>query len=522
MSKFHSIVSRRDFMKGLGLVSAGAVGAMAAAPAFKDLDEVLSAGAGTRKRAWWIKDVDEPTVDMDWSIIQRVHGGHSTQSAPVVARYVGKDKYNAMTTPTSDKPATRLLNNEPGYRLRDQALSAANGGLMSNMSFTADPAKLGAVGGVIPTCEGDKFGRQKVATPESRGVPKWTGTPEEATAMLRAAMVFFGAMDFGTEEINKKLIGLSGDNTTMADYPNIDKATTMTIKPIEFANQPKFSWDPAKNITYIPDNIHLSTIGYLIPHDLELNRVRPTTLGSTAQTRYRMRRETTTCTQDFLYGLGYQSMADVPYRAMPSGATGALTGLTENSRHSIMTISPTYGAFVGIFDMLTDLELAPTKPIDAGIWRFCQSCGLCADKCPSGSITKKGEAEPSYEVRVSKTTPVDPTLPGMRAGGGEWHKLGRKTYWTDMPTCQLYVRSVAVCNRCWGNCVFSGANGALVHEVVKATAGTTGIFDSFFAGMHDKFGYNLKTGESIEEWWDMSRPAYGFNSALFATHTSYG
>jgi epoxyqueuosine reductase len=518
MSTFHSTVSRRDFMKGLGLVSAGAMGAMAAAPAFHDLDEVLASGSGNRKRAWWIKEVDEPTVEMDLSIVQRVHGGHSTQSAPVVARYVGKDKYNAMTTPDSDKPATHLKNNDPGYRLRDQALNSANGGTFSNISLAG---VTGAVGGVIPTCEADKFGRMKVQTPEQRGVPKWTGTPEEATAMLRAAMVFFGAMDFGTEEMNKKLIGLSGNNSTMTYYPDIDKCPTTVLQPIEFANQPKFSWDAVKNITYIPDNIRLSTIGYLIPHDLELNRVRPTTLGATAQTRYRMRRETTTCTQDFITGIGYQSMSDVPYRAMPSGATGVLTGLTENARHSIMTISPTYGAFVGIFDMLTDLELAPTKPINAGIWKFCQSCGLCADKCPSGSIMKKDQGDPSFEVRPSLTTPADPALPGMRASG-EWHKLGRKTFWTDMPTCQLYVRSVAVCNRCWGNCVFNGANGAMVHQVVKATAGTTPLFNSFFATLHDSFGYNLKTGESIEEWWDMSRPSYGFNSALFATHTSYG
>jgi len=512
-------------MKGLGLVSAGAVGAMAAAPAFHDLDEVLSAGQGMGKRAWFVKTKDEPTVEIDWSIMQRVHGGHSTQSAPVVARYVGATAYNAMSTPTSDKPATRLANNEPGYRLRDQALSSANAGAWGGMPYTPAAATYGATGGVIPTTEVDKFGRQKVSTPDQRGVPKWTGTPEEATQMLRSVMVFFGALDMGSEEVSankKKLIGLTGNNSTMTYYPGIDKCPSTVLQPIILdAPQAKFSYDLATNNTYIP-NIPLWTFAYLMPQDMELNRVRPTTLGSTAQTRYRLRRETITCTQDFITGIGYQSMSDVPYRWVPSNASAVLTGLSENARHSIMSINPTYGNFGGYFDGLTDLPLAETKPIDAGIWKFCQTCGLCADKCPSGSIQKKGEGDPSYEVRVSKTTPVDPTLPGMRTGGGEWHKLGRKTFWTDMPTCQLYVRSVAVCNRCWGNCVFNGANGAMVHQVVKGTAGTTPLFNSFFASMHDSFGYNLKTGESIEEWWDMSRPAGGYNSALFANHTSYG
>jgi histidinol-phosphate/aromatic aminotransferase/cobyric acid decarboxylase-like protein len=42
MGKFHSTVSRRTFMKGLGLAGAGIGAAAAAAPVFHDLDEVSS------------------------------------------------------------------------------------------------------------------------------------------------------------------------------------------------------------------------------------------------------------------------------------------------------------------------------------------------------------------------------------------------------------------------------------------------------------------------------------------------
>ncbi|GAI88797.1 unnamed protein product, partial [marine sediment metagenome] len=41
MSKYHSTVSRRDFMKALGLGAAGLGAAGAAAPVFHDLDEVI-------------------------------------------------------------------------------------------------------------------------------------------------------------------------------------------------------------------------------------------------------------------------------------------------------------------------------------------------------------------------------------------------------------------------------------------------------------------------------------------------
>jgi len=503
MSKFHSIVTRRDFMKGLGLVSAGIGGATALAPAFSDLDEMMQSGVSTRKRAWWVKEVDEPTVEIDWDLMAR-HYSYQTQSAALVAQYTGVEKYNAMTK--SDKSdSDRLKDNEPGYRLKDHALSSANAGLR------------------FATME-QKFGQIKVSSPADRGVPNWTGTPEEGLLMLRAAMVFFGVSDIGTAEINehhKKLIGLTGENPSIS-YATKQPPTTVT-KPIVFSQtDPKFSWDATTGITYLP-NVPLYSITYLIPQDNELNRMRPTVLGRITQTRYRLREVPRACTQAFIAGLGYESMMDEPYRAIPSNAGAVLGGLSENARHTIMSISPEFGAFGGYFDFITTLPIAPTKPIDAGIWRMCQSCGLCADYCPSGSIEKKGESEPSWEgPKPSSLGPKEYQLPweGIRTSG-EWAKLGRKTFWTDMPSSQIYQRSVGTCNVCWGHCVFNGANSAMIHQVVKATAANTGLFNSFFANMHDIMGYGLKEGEEVDKWWSASLPAYGFDSTMYARDYGY-
>ena len=122
MSMFHSTVSRRDFMKGLGLGAAAIGGVGLVAPVFHDLDELTASGESKIKRAWWVKEVDEPTVEIDWSIMKRHHGGHSTQSSAVVARYPGLEAYNAMKK-TEKSDADRMKDNEPGYRLRDAALS---------------------------------------------------------------------------------------------------------------------------------------------------------------------------------------------------------------------------------------------------------------------------------------------------------------------------------------------------------------------------------------------------------------
>ena len=77
MSKFHSIVSRRDFMKNLGLAGAGMIGgaALLTAPKFHDLDEMIaSEGASYKqKRPWYVKERElfNPTADVDWDIMNR-------------------------------------------------------------------------------------------------------------------------------------------------------------------------------------------------------------------------------------------------------------------------------------------------------------------------------------------------------------------------------------------------------------------------------------------------------------------
>lgn len=68
MSKFHSTISRRNFMKGLGLAGAGLGAAVATTPVFHDLDEMTSSITNF-KYPWWIKEVDEPTVPLDWAMI---------------------------------------------------------------------------------------------------------------------------------------------------------------------------------------------------------------------------------------------------------------------------------------------------------------------------------------------------------------------------------------------------------------------------------------------------------------------
>ena len=81
MSKFHSILNRRQFMKALGFLAGDVSAASLLAPNFHDLDELASSSVSIGKRPWWVKEVDNPTIDVDYSVMQRYEGRQQGQCA---------------------------------------------------------------------------------------------------------------------------------------------------------------------------------------------------------------------------------------------------------------------------------------------------------------------------------------------------------------------------------------------------------------------------------------------------------
>jgi len=68
--KYRSTMSKKAFMRMLGLGgSTGASGIVASA--FQDLDDVKVSPAAERKLPRWIREVDKPTAEIDWSTMKR-------------------------------------------------------------------------------------------------------------------------------------------------------------------------------------------------------------------------------------------------------------------------------------------------------------------------------------------------------------------------------------------------------------------------------------------------------------------
>lgn len=92
--------------------------------------------------------------------------------------------------------------------------------------------------------------------------------------------------------------------------------------------------------------------------------------------------------------LGYPARSNDPQSRyefiMPPHAVAC--GMGEQGRNGIC-ITPEFGANFRPAMVVTDLPLVPDKPIDIGIRKFCMSCKICAESCPTRSISFDGPKE---------------------------------------------------------------------------------------------------------------------------------
>jgi len=276
-------LSRRDFLRvagvGAGATAVTTVTKSAAAATEKSFAAApFTDAAGRPKRPWWVKTVDEPTTEVDWSQVQRYNERTGTVRGPGMVGYVGDDEVDRLSAAAAENEKQRMLDNIDGYTLKDQALKSAHVGV--GRSF---------------------LGPQKADTPEERGVPKWSGSPEEAAKIIRAAMRHMGAATVGFFELD--------ENTRKLIYGVDPDGKELIFTDDEIATET----DEAR---YIPNKCKY-VIAYTVQMSTETMRRCPTPLGSQTTTLSYRRGETVQAsTQEFLRGLGYQCLGESSTNAL--------------------------------------------------------------------------------------------------------------------------------------------------------------------------------------------------------------
>jgi reductive dehalogenase len=143
-----------------------------------------------------------------------------------------------------------------------------------------------------------------------------------------------------------------------------------------------------------------------------------------------------------------------------------------------------------VFAVLTDLPLAPDKPVDFGVHKFCRTCKKCADYCPAKAISPA--TEPTWEVK------------------GFWNRPGVKAWYRDEPRCRAYLYQAGACAICLAVCPYSKIHGASYTSLWQSTVAKTTAFNRAIRKMDDFMGFGPRVGDDIEKFWELELPPFGW------------
>ena len=466
MGKQHSTVSRRDFLKFLGLggvgLGAATVGVPAIAPVspkVRDLDELMSSHLSELKRPWWVKETDTPTTEVNWQMMKRFDY-HEVMWAAGLRKALGPEQFDRVFKQAALNRTNWIKENKPGQTLPAVAMYTAN--VYASYSF---------------------LGPQTSPTPEDLGVPRWEGTPEENARIIRAFLRLHGASQVTFLELDtnttEKLIYSYDTGAGPVQGPRLD---------IIDADQPEDNTEEGYRV--IPKKAR-SVIIYCMRMSDELMRRPVTQLGNRSHGyMYNQKSLIMGQLQQFLRTLGYMCLGEASTHNAIGVSTGfgVMSGLGEQSRIGHI-ITPEYGLMQRVQKVITDLPLPSGRPVNFGIANFCRTCKKCADHCPPEALSQ--ETEPTWDTENKP-----------------YANPGTKSWFFPQETCNAYIREVNGCARCFGVCPFSHGLKSPIHDLFKSSVATNSSLNRFWKRADDIL---YGSGElPAEKFWELDLPPHGY------------
>ncbi|MCP4680698.1 MAG: reductive dehalogenase, partial [Desulfobacterales bacterium] len=447
---------------------------------------------------WWVETVDQITTETNDAITMK-----PLLNLPLLMIMTETDKWLKDGIEGSKLSIENIKNNVPGSSLKDFALHYAAGsffrwGLGWNGRMLA--------GREIYT----EVAARNIHTPQDLGVPRWEGTPEEASDMIEAAGIQLGSTQVAFTRINPlwipPFVKFDPDADKVTPLPDLilelseifegdlynfyrDDIPKIKTRALKFKEN--MLKDRDKVLMVLPERYKYVVVGTSArPYDLTVRA--GSQLGAAgdrvgasdsflAMTRIR----------NFIKGLGYDtvdmpSMNDVPW--------AVAAGLGEMGRMNRM-ISPIFGGNVVLWSFITDLPVAPDKPIDFGLQEFCRNCKKCAEACPAGALSM--DKEPSWAPR------------------GPWSVPGKKVYFENSKKCQEYMNQAKnFCAICLSSCPWTKKDKAALHQISRIMGSKASWAGEMLRKMDDAFGYERITPEDSEmnDWWKLNIPTGGIDT----------
>jgi epoxyqueuosine reductase len=455
MAKYHSTVSRREFLKALGMGSAS-LGALAIAPPeIRDLDEAVASPRADWKRPSWVKEVAKPTVEIDWNTLKRFDY-RSVMFVNGFSKAVGQETATNLNAVGPANTKKWIMDKLPGCTLKDYAVK------MGSQAYAFDAHSF--------------LGFKRSPTPDSLGVPKWQGTPEENARMVRTVMRLYGADDVAYVELDT--------NTTEKLLYTYDvDGKQLEIKEVELGEESeKLKILPKKARWVIVYSVKMSheLTKRLPSFNAEATVYMPYQQGPWLQDRF----------QDFIRTLGYNCYGEPRPNALgTSVGLGVMGGLGELSRIEHV-VTPSRGFSQRVFKMITDLPLAPTKPIDTGVMDFCRVCKKCSDLCPAKAINSS--TEPAWDVP------------------GTYKNPGVKGWFRYEPLCYTYWRETGTgCGFCLALCPLNRPQGTSYFNTMRSVIARTTAFNRTFRKMDDTLDWGVRKDPA--SFWDLEMPTFGWD-----------